>query len=93
MLWCGLSKASGRRFIPLLVKQIIESVENAEFDRAHFYKFSDSSLDFEVVYYVLIPDYKAYMDINEKILLGINEAFAKEKISMAYPTRTVYLNQ
>ena len=33
------------------------------------------------------------MDAQQKINLDIVEAFDKEKIDMAFPTRTVYLNK
>jgi len=34
-----------------------------------------------------------YMDIQEAINLGIVAAFEKEKIEIAYPTRTVYMKK
>lgn len=77
--------------IPQMVKDIIESMDKTRFDRAHFKSFGDSSLDFEVVYYVLSPDYNEYMDIHQEINLKIVEAFEKEKIDFAYPTRTIYM--
>lgn len=76
--------------IPQLVKEIIEQLSNARFDRAHFSSFGASSLNFEVVYYVLVADYNRYMDIQEKINLAVMEAFQKESIEFAYPTQTVY---
>jgi small-conductance mechanosensitive channel len=33
--------------IPEIVKKIIEGLDKVRFDRAHFFKFGDSSLDFE----------------------------------------------
>lgn len=42
-------------------------------DRAHFHKFVDSALVFEVVYYVETGDYTKYMDIQEKTNLAIHE--------------------
>lgn len=77
--------------IPEMVRRIIEGVENTRFDRAHFKSFGDSSLVFEVVYYVLSPDYLVYMDIQEKINLGIFEAFETEGIEFAFPTRTIHI--
>ena len=79
--------------IPEMVKKIITSVKNVELDRVHFFSFGDSSLDFEVVYYVLKTDYNTYMDANQEIHLKINKEFEKEKISMAFPTRTVHLQK
>lgn len=74
------------------VKEIIEDMEKVRFDRAHFTKFGDSSLDFEVVYYVLTPDYNEYMDIQQEMNLKIMRAFEKEGIEFAYPTRTLYMH-
>lgn len=79
--------------IPELVKQIVASIDEAVFDRAHFAKYGDSSLDFEVVYYVLSGDYNKYMDIQQKINLDIFEQFAVKGIEFAYPTRTLYINK
>ncbi|NOY06446.1 MAG: mechanosensitive ion channel family protein [Chlorobi bacterium] len=77
--------------IPGMVKTIIGSEEIARFDRAHFKGFGDSSLDFEVVYYMLDPDYNRYMDTQESINLKILERFEEEGIEFAYPTRTVFI--
>ncbi|MCF8093982.1 MAG: mechanosensitive ion channel family protein [Desulfobacteraceae bacterium] len=77
--------------IPATVKQIIQEVENTRFDRVHFKSFGDFSLVFEVVYYVLSPDYLVYMDVHEKINLGIFEAFEKDDINFAFPTRTIHI--
>ena len=38
------------------VRNIISSADNARFDRAHFARFDDSALIFEVVYYFSSPD-------------------------------------
>ncbi len=79
--------------IPGIVKGIIDEVEDVEFDRAHFIGFGDSSLDFEVLYYVLKPDYRFYKDRNQEILFAVRKTFEKESIEMAYPTRTVYVRK
>jgi len=76
--------------IPGIVEKIINSVELARFDRAHFLRFDESALSFEVVYFIRTGDYNKYMDANEKILLGIKDSFEKNKIEMAYPTRVIY---
>jgi small-conductance mechanosensitive channel len=79
------------RAIPEMVKHIVERQELVRFDRAHFKGFGAYSLDFEVVYYVLSPDYTTYMNIQQEINLAVFEAFAEEGIGFAYPTNTVYL--
>ena len=79
------------REIPGIVREIVEARETTRFDRAHFKDFGDYSLNFEVVYYVLSPDYTTYMNVQEAINLAIFEAFAERGIGFAYPTRTVYV--
>ncbi|MBU1706562.1 mechanosensitive ion channel family protein [bacterium] len=77
--------------IPRMVREIIESIDQTRFDRAHFQKYGDSSLDFEVVYFVLERDYILYMDIQQKINLTLFRQFEKEHIEFAYPTQTLYI--
>lgn len=79
--------------IPEMVKQVITALPHAEFDRAHFKEFADSSLNYEVIFYVKSSEYIVYMDTRQEINFGIVEAFEKEKIGMAFPTRTVHLVQ
>ena len=76
-----------------LVKQVFSEVEDADLDRSHFKEFADSSLDFEVVYYLNTSDYTAYMDTQQQINLRIKELFDQEGLSMAFPTQTVHINK
>ena len=77
--------------IPGMVREIVEAQEQTRFDRAHFARYGDSSLDFEVVYYVLVPDYNAYMDIQQAINLELFRRLEAEGIDFAYPTRTLHV--
>jgi len=77
--------------IPRIVRHAIEERDQATFDRAHFSRFGDSSLDFEVVYWIENPDYNAYMDVQQDINLALLRQFQRENISFAYPTRTLFL--
>ena len=79
--------------IPGIIKEIIEAQEGARFDRAHFSRFDDSALNFDVVYYVETGDYAKYMDIQQSINLSILERFEEMGIAMAYPTQTIYLQK
>lgn len=79
------------RAIPGIIKEIVETNENARFERSHFNSFGDSALGFETVYWITSPDYNAFMDTQQKIFLGIMERFEKEGIEFAYPTRTLFL--
>ena len=76
--------------IPQVLKEVVERQENITFDRAHFASYGDSSLDYEVVYYVLSSDYNMYMDIQQQINFGIFEEFEKMGVVIAYPTRTLW---
>lgn len=78
--------------IPTLVRQIIEAEPNAQFDRAHFAAYGDFSLNYEVVYYVLSPDYNLYMDVQERINLALKRTFQEQGIEFAYPTQLLYLS-
>lgn len=80
------TELSKLRKIPDMVRKIIEFQEIVRFDRAHFYKYGDFSLDFECVYYVLDSDYKVYMDIQQAINLEIFDEFRRAGIDFAYPT-------
>ncbi|SHK97034.1 mechanosensitive ion channel family protein [Rhodothermus profundi] len=77
--------------IPEIIREVVEAQERVRFDRAHFKEFGPSSLNFEVVYWVLDPDYTLYMNIQQAINLAIFERFAQEGIEFAYPTQTLYV--
>lgn len=75
--------------IPAIIKEIIGSKENTDFDRSHFSEFGDFSLNFETVYFINSNDYNIYMDVQQKIYIEILERFEKENIEFAYPTQTL----
>lgn len=75
--------------IPVIVRTIIEGIDQVRFDRAHFKEYGDFSLNFEVVYYVLVPDYNVYMDIHQEVNLRLFGEFREKGIAFAYPTREI----
>lgn len=77
--------------IPIIIENMIKNTQGTAFDRAHFATYGDFSLIFEVVYFVLSPDYNQYMDIQQQINFAIKEEFERKNIAFAYPTQTVYL--
>ncbi|MDD5120857.1 MAG: mechanosensitive ion channel family protein [Candidatus Omnitrophica bacterium] len=79
--------------IPKIIEKVIKDINDTAFDRAHFFSYGDFSLIFEVVYFVLSPDYNKYMDIQQEINFAIKEEFEKRGIEFAYPTQTVYVNK
>jgi small-conductance mechanosensitive channel len=79
--------------IPGIIREIVENQKTVRFDRAHFKEYGAYSLNFEVVYYVLNPDYNIYMDTQEAINLEIYRRFQDTGIQFAYPTRTLYVER
>ncbi len=80
------------RRVPEIIRKIIEAQPDTLFDRAHFLSFGDFSLNYEVVYNVLSPDYNLYMDRQQAINFDILKAFEDESISFAFPTQTLFIN-
>jgi len=79
--------------IPGLVEAIVKKIEGIRLDRVHFLAFGDFSLNFEIVYYVLSPDYNIYMDKQQAINFALKEVFEKEDIEFAYPTQTLFVTK
>lgn len=77
--------------IPAMLREIITAQSRVRFDRAHFKQFGESSLNFEVVYFVLSSEHRVYMDIQQAINLEIFRRFAAKGIEFAYPTRTLFV--
>src|SRR5512135_2894370 len=77
--------------IPSLVKEIIQGIDRTRFDRAHFAAFGDSALHFEVVYYVLDPDYNLSMDIQQQINLALFRQLGELGVSFAFPVHRLYV--
>jgi small-conductance mechanosensitive channel len=79
--------------IGTMVQELIEEESMTRFDRAHFLTFGDSSLNFEVVYFVLTPDYATYAEIQQRFNLNLMRRFKAEGIEFAYPTQTLYMKR
>lgn len=79
------------RQIPNEVKAIVDSIDVARFDRCHFLEFADSSLTFEVVYFVRSPEFLVHADTRQAINLRLLERLGELGVAMAFPTRTVHL--
>ena len=79
--------------LPGLLKEIIEAQEQVRFDRAHFQAYGDFALTFEIVYWVLSPDYNIYMDIQQAINLEILRRFRELGVEFADSTQTLYIDR
>lgn len=85
--------AAKLRQIPEMMREYVLAQAETRFDRAHLKAFGDSALVYEIVYFVLSPDYNLYMDVQQAINLALIERFAREGIEFAYPTQTLYVTQ
>lgn len=81
------------RAIPEYVRDLFESISQATLDRVHFASFGDSSLEFEVVYYIESDDYTVFMDLQQQFNYGLFDKFTEVGIGFAYPTQTLYLKK
>lgn len=78
-------------WIPGMIREAVESLENCRFDRSHFKGFGDSSLLFETVMWITQPDFNIFMEVQEKLNLEIMRRLQSEKIRFAFPTRTLHI--
>jgi small-conductance mechanosensitive channel len=76
--------------LPGIIEQIVRAQSPVKFDRSHIASFGESAIRIETVYYVLDPDYKKYLDVQQAINLAVLERFGKERVKFAFPSRTVY---
>lgn len=81
------------RLVPELVRDIAAKHSEVRFDRTHFAAFGDFALIYEIVYFILSPDYSIFMNSQEQINFEIMDAFAQQDIRFAYPTQTVRLER
>ncbi|HEY9559846.1 MAG TPA: mechanosensitive ion channel family protein [Anseongella sp.] len=77
------------KYIPEAITAIVKKQKDVIFDRAHFAAYTNTSLDFEVCYYVMGDDYNKYMNIQQAINTEIFVDFSKKGIRFAYPTQTL----
>lgn len=79
--------------IPGMIRSLVQADGKLRFARAHFIAFGDSSLDFEVVYFVRDASYDIYMECQHGLNLRMLREFAAADIQFAFPTRTVVVTR
>ncbi len=78
--------------IPAVIRRVVEAQPDLVFDRAHFARLGESSLDYVVVYIMQTANYGQYMDNQQAINIGLMREFAALGVEFAFPTRTVVLS-
>lgn len=79
--------------LPTMLKEIVGSHDRVRFDRAHLQTLGESAIIFEVVYFMVEPDYALFMNTQQSINLSVLRRLAVEGIRFAYPSRTLYVKQ
>jgi small-conductance mechanosensitive channel len=64
-------------------ERIVKAQAPVKFDRCHVSSIAESGLHIETVYYVLDPDYKKYMDIQQAINLEILRVLRDRGLALA----------
>ncbi|WP_020650714.1 mechanosensitive ion channel family protein [Solimonas variicoloris] len=77
--------------VAALLREIVSAQPQVRFDRAHFASIGEWSYNFEVVYWMLDPDYNQYMDTQQSINLAIVRRLDQEGIGLAYPARKLHM--
>ena len=77
--------------IPTMIRDAVTAQQPVRFERSHFSAFTDSSLRFETVYFVLDPDYIRFMNIQQAINLEMLRRFGAAGIAFALPSRALYV--
>ena len=77
--------------MPSLISLAVNRAEHAVFDRCHFVEFAQSSLNFEVVYFIDTKDYGVAMDSQQSVNLCIMKLFKENGIDFAFPTQTIHI--
>jgi small-conductance mechanosensitive channel len=78
--------------IPAMVQEIVEGHEKTTFERCHLKELGSYAINFETVFYVEVPDFQLYMDIQQDINLILYQRFEQAGIGFAYPTQTIVMD-
>lgn len=79
--------------LPALLRGCVEGRDKVRFERSALAGLGASSIDYEVVYWVLDPDYQVFAAIHEQILLEVLRRLRADRYELAYPTSTVQVTQ
>ena len=76
--------------LPGAVETLVEALPDCRFDRCVFTGFGPSSLDFELVFFVTVPDLPAMLAARQAVGFAIVRRFAELGVEFAYPTQTTF---
>uniref|UniRef100_UPI0013DBEC3F mechanosensitive ion channel family protein n=1 Tax=Sandarakinorhabdus rubra TaxID=2672568 RepID=UPI0013DBEC3F len=76
--------------LPTELQALVAAQAHCRFDRAVFTGFGPSSLDFELVFFVTVPELEAMLAARQAVGFAIVRRFAELGIEFAYPTQTTF---
>ncbi|WP_313670274.1 mechanosensitive ion channel family protein, partial [Sandarakinorhabdus sp.] len=76
--------------LPGHLQAIVDAQADCRFDRAAFTGFGPSSLDFELIFFVTVPDLEAMTAARQAVGFAIVRRFAELGVEFAYPTQTTF---
>jgi len=77
--------------IPGLLTEIVAAQPQTRVDRSHLKALVGGAYQFEIVYWMLDPAYKLYMDTRQTILLAIVRRFDADGIHFSFPSQVLRL--
>jgi small-conductance mechanosensitive channel len=78
--------------VPEIVAEIVKDVPAVTFDYCGMSAFGPSSLDFQLVFYSLQPDYNRSMAARSRVLLALFRGLQDHGLEFAYPTQTLFID-
>lgn len=79
--------------MPVDLEKIINAIDGIDFERIYFKDFGDSALEHELSYYIDNEKFDHFSTAIHQVNLKLKEYFEKEKLNIAYPTRTVIVQK
>jgi len=81
------------RYVLAEIRKLLQEHPKVESSdaRVRLVRFGGSSLDIEVVAYVLLTDFPAFLEVQEELLLDIMDIVQSAGTGIALPTQTTYL--
>jgi small-conductance mechanosensitive channel len=79
--------------IPALLEGIVRAQANLRFDRCHLKTLGESSLLFELSYFVMQPKLNPLMDLQQLVNFRIIDEFQRLGIAFALPTQRIVIDR
>ena len=76
--------------LPGHLEAIVTAQPNCRFDRAAFTAFAASSLDFELIFFVEVPEVEVMVAARQGVAIAMVRRFADLDVKFAYPTQTSF---